>query len=101
MDFIFEFLAEIIMEPIVEIYVFAMQSIFGKNKEIDKVKIQVFVIFECVALFTLFVVGCIKLAETNGDSLSGKIFIAASVGISVLQIIIGCVIKKKEKDAQE
>ena len=38
MDFIFEFLAEIIMEPIVEIYVFAMQSIFGKNKEIDKVR---------------------------------------------------------------
>ena len=97
MDFIFEFFAEIIMQPILEGYVFAMQNIFGKEKEINKVKIQGFVIFECIVLFVLFVIGCVKLAETSGGSLSGKILLISSIGVSVLQIIIGCVFKKIKK----
>lgn len=101
MDLVFEILMEIIMTPIIEGYAFAMMLFTNKNKKINKNKIQIIVIFECIVLFVLFFVGGIMLLETSGESLLGKIFIFSSLGISVLQIIIGCVLKKTIKDRQK
>lgn len=39
MDLIFEVLMEIIMEPIIEVYTFAMMRFADKNKKINKDKI--------------------------------------------------------------
>ncbi len=97
MDFILEIVLEIIMEPIIEAYTFAMMRISDKNKKINKDKIQVFVVFECIAIFVFFVVGGVMLLETNGESLLGKILLFVTIGISAFQIICGCILKMLNK----
>ena len=86
MDFIFEMMLEIIMEPIVEAYTFAMMRISDKNKKINLEKIQAFVVFECIAIFVLFIVGGVMLLETKGESFVGKLVLLSSILISVSQI---------------
>ncbi len=100
MDFFFEILIEIILTPIIEGYAFAMMLFKDKNKKINKDKMQIFVVFECIVLLVSFFIGGIMLLETSGESLLGKIFIFSSLGISVFQIIVGCVLKKIIKDRQ-
>lgn len=97
MDFIFEMMLEIIMEPIVEAYTFAMMRISDKNKKINKDKIQVFVVFECIAIFVLFVVGGVMLLETKGESFAGKLVLLSSILISVTQITVGLILNKRKK----
>lgn len=94
-------LIELIMTPIIEGYAFAMMLFTNKNKKINKDKIQFIVVFECIVLSVLFIVGGIMLLETRGESLSGKTLLFSSLGISVFQIIIGFVLKKIAKDRQE
>ena len=93
MNLIFEVLMEIIMEPIIEVYTFAMMRFADKNKKINKDKIQVFVVFECIALIVVLFVGIVMLLETNGESLLGKILLFVTIGISAIQIICGCILK--------
>ena len=94
MNLIFEVLMEIIMEPIIEVYTFAMMRFADKNKKINKDKIQVFVVFECIALIVVLFVGIVMLLETNGESLLGKILLFATIGISAFQIVCGYILKK-------
>lgn len=98
MDFIFELLLEIIMEPIIGGYAFAMMRFAGKNKKVDKEKIKCFVVFECIVLILLFIVGGIMLFETNGSSLWGKVMFLSSITVSVLQIVVGSVLRKVNKE---
>ena len=97
MDFIFEMMLEIIMDPIIEAYTFAMMRISDKNKKINKDKIQVFVVFECIAIFVLFVVGGVMLLETKGESFVGKLVLLSSILISVTQITVGLILNKRKK----
>lgn len=97
MDFIFEMMLEIIMEPIVEAYTFAMMRISDKNKKINIEKIQAFVVFECIAIFVLFVVGGVMLLETKGESFVGKLVLLSSILISVTQITVGLILNKRKK----
>ncbi len=101
MDFIFEMLIEFIMTPIIEGYTFAMMLFTNKNLKINKDKIQIIVVFECIVLVVLFFVGGIMLLETGGESLFGKIILFSSLVISILQITIGCVLKKIAKNRKE
>lgn len=97
MDFIFEMMLEIIMEPIVEAYTFAMMRISDKNKKINLEKIQAFVVFECIAIFVLFIVGGVMLLETKGESFVGKLVLLSSILISVTQITVGLILNKRKK----
>ena len=97
MDFIFEMMLEIIMEPIVEAYTFAMMRISDKNKKINIEKIQAFVVFECIAIFALFIVGGVMLLETKGESFVGKLVLLSSILISVTQITVGLILNKRKK----
>ena len=101
MDFIFEILIEIIMTPIIEGYAFAMMRFSDEKQKINKDKIQLIVVFECIFLLVLFFVGGVMLLETNGESLLGKIFIGVSLGVSLSQIIVGCILKKSKKYKEE
>lgn len=94
MDFLFELFLELIMEPIIECYIFLMMRFSGKNTKLDKDKIQYIVIIECIVLFIAFVVGGVMLLETDGDSLWGKAFMISSIGVSVSQILTGYILKK-------
>ena len=94
MDFLFELFLELIMEPIIECYIFLMMRFSGKNTKLDKDKIQFIVIIECIVLFIAFVVGGVMFLETDGESLLGKILMFASIGISLSQILTGCILKK-------
>ena len=98
MSFIFEIFTEII-QPIVQGYAFVMMLFANKNENINKDKIRVFIVVGCIFLLVLFAVGGVMLLETTGESLLGKILLLSSVGISFLQIIIGCVLRiiNKEK----
>ena len=97
MDFIFEMMLEIIMEPIVEAYTFAMMRISDKNKKINIEKIQAFVVFECIAIFVLFIVGGVMLLETKGESFVGKLVLLSSILILVTQITVGLILNKRKK----
>lgn len=97
MDFIFEMMLEIIMEPIVEAYTFAMMRISDKNKKINIEKIQAFVVFECIAIFVLFIVGGVMILETKGESFVGKLVLLSSILISVTQITVGLILNKRKK----
>ena len=97
MDFIFEMMLEIIMEPIVEAYTFAMMRISDKNKKINLEKIQAFVVFECIAIFVLFIVGGVMILETKGESFVGKLVLLSSILISVTQITVGLILNKRKK----
>ncbi len=101
MDFIFELLLEIIMEPIVEGYAFAMMLFADKNKKIDKGKVKSFVVFECIVLLILFIVGGVMFFETKGSSLWGKVMFISSIVISVLQIVVGSILRKVTKEKQQ
>lgn len=101
MDFIFEILIEIIMTPIIEGYAFAMMRFSDKKEKINKDKIQLFVVFECIFLLVLFFVGGVMLLETNGESVLGKIFMFISLGVSLGQIIVGCILKRSKKDSEK
>ncbi len=97
--FVFELFAELLLQPVIEGYAFLMMRFANKNKKINMSKVRAFVVFECIVLFVLFVVGGVMLLETTRESLLGKILLVSSVGISFLQIIIGCVLRiiNKEK----
>ncbi len=97
MDFIFEMMLEIIIEPIVEAYTFAMMRISDKNKKINIEKIQAFVVFECIAIFVFFIVGGVMLLETKGESFVGKLVLLSSILISVTQITVGLILNKRKK----
>ena len=97
MDFIFEMMLEIIMEPIVEAYTFAMMRISDKNKKINIEKIQAFVVFECIVIFVLFIVGGVMLLETKGESFVGKLVLLSSILILVTQITVGLILNKRKK----
>ena len=101
MDFIFEILIEIIMTPIIEGYAFAMMRFSNKKEKINKEKIELIVVFECIFLLVLFFVGGVMLLETNGESVLGKIFIFIFLGVSLGQIIVGCILKKLKKDREK
>lgn len=97
MDFVFELLLEIIMEPIVEGYAFLMTRFFDKGKKVDKRRIKGFIVFECFVLILLFIVGCIMLFETNGSSSWGKAVFLFPIAVSVIQITAGGVLRKNTK----
>lgn len=101
MDFLFEALSEIIIEPMVEGYLLAMMRFTDKKKNINKDKIKVFVVLESVILFLMFVVGAIMLAETQGNSISGKIILIASIAVSVVQVTLGIVLKPSKKKSNK
>ncbi|MBQ7296256.1 MAG: hypothetical protein IJW86_08740 [Clostridia bacterium] len=95
MEFIFEMLYEIIMEPIVEAWVSAMSTF--SDKKVNAQKIKVLVCLECIILLLLFFIGGGILLETEGTSLTGKILFATSIIVSLVQIIIGIILKKELK----
>ena len=96
MDFIVEILAELIITPVVELYALAMMRIFGR--EIRKDKIKIIVVFECLILLILFIIGGIMLFDTNGESIHGTMLLCVTSGLSLIQILIGCIIKKTNMD---
>lgn len=92
MEFIFDLLAEIIMEPIIEVYFLAMTHFADLTKKPDEGKVRTFVILESIALFLMFVVGGIKLAESGGASVTGKVLFISSIAVSVVQISLGIIL---------
>ena len=97
MEFAFEAVFEIIMEPILKSYLFLMTRFSKDNNNINKNKIKGFAVFECIVLILMLIVGIVLLLETNGESVWGKTLLISSVGISVLQIIVGFVMRKNRK----
>lgn len=99
MEFIFDLLAEIILEPIIVGYLLLMSRFNGKPKKIDEDKAKTIVVFEGLVLLVLFVVGGVMLLETDGASFIGKILLIASIAVSVIQISLGIIINGlKNKD---
>lgn len=98
MEFIFELLGEIIVEPIIEGYVFAMAHFSENNKKVNEEKIKCIVVFECVALMLMFIIGGIMLLEADGESFVGKVLFISSIAVSVIQILLGIILNKKRKD---
>lgn len=98
MEFIFDLLGEIIVEPIIEGYVFAMAHFSERNKKVDEEKIKCIVVFECVALMLMFIIGGAMLLETDGESVIGKALFIFSIAVSVIQILLGIILNKKKKD---
>ncbi len=97
MEFVFEIVSEIIMEPFLNFYLPAMMR-FSKGKmNVDKQKAKCVVVFECIALFLMFIVGGVMLLETNGESLIGKILFVFSIVVSAVQIISGIVYIRKAR----
>lgn len=97
MEFIFDLLAEIIMEPIIEGYLLAMTYFTDGSKKLNEDKVRTFVILESIALFLMFVVGGIKLAESGGASVTGKVLFISSVAVSVVQISLGIILNRLKK----
>ncbi len=97
MEFIFDLLAEIIIEPIVEGYILAMSHFSDGSKQVDEDKVKTVVVFESVALFLMFIVGGVMLAESGGESLTGKILLILSVAVSVVQIGLGIILNRMNK----
>ena len=98
MEFIFELILEIIMQPIVEVYAFAMMFFTDKNKRVNKRSVKVFVVFECIVLLFLFIVGGVIVLETGGSSVLGKAMFLTSITVSVVQIILGIILRKFTKE---
>lgn len=96
-EMVFEIIMEIIMEPIVNAYLFAMTRFSKNSKNINEEKVKVFVVFEAVVLFLMFVVGAIMLLESEGSGALGKFLFFTSVTVSVLQILTGFVLRKRKK----
>lgn len=97
MEFAFEAILEIIMEPVLKSYLFLMTRYSKDNNNINKNKIKGFVVFECIVLILMLIFGVVALLETNGEGVWGKMLLISSVGISVLQIIVGFVMRKNRK----
>lgn len=97
MEFVFELILEIITEPFVEGYAFAMMRFANRNKKVDKQNIKCFVVFECIALFVLFIVGSVMIFETNGSSIWGKAMFISSIAVSFLQIVVGIILRNFSK----
>ena len=97
MEFAFEAILEIFLEPVLKSYLFLMTRFSEDNNNINKNKIKGFAVFECIVLILMLIVGIVLLLETNGESVWGKTLLISSVGISVLQIIVGFVMKKNRK----
>ena len=96
-EFIFETILEVIMEPILEGYIFAMSQFANNPKKISEEKIKVYVIFEAIALFLMFVVGGIMLAESDGKNLIGKVIFKLSIVVSAVQILLGIILNILKK----
>ncbi len=92
MDAFFEMLLELILEPIMEVYVFAMSKIF---KKINAVTARYIVVVEALILLGMFVVGGVMLLITNGESIAGKIIFIISITVSFVQVLLGIILKKK------
>ena len=97
MEFIFDILAEIIFEPIMEGYLLAMSHFSVGSKKISEDKIKTAVVFEGIALLIMFVVGGCMLLETDGKSLKGKILFIASISVSIAQILFGVILNRMKK----
>lgn len=97
MEFAFEAVFEIIMEPILKSYLFLMTRFSKDDKNINAKKVKGFVVLECIVLILMLIVGVVLLLETNGESAVGRTLIILSVGISALQIIIGFFMRKNRK----
>ena len=97
LEFLFEFLIEIIMEPIVECYIFLMTHFSDKSKKPNKEKAVYIVLAESITLLLMFVIGVVMLLETDGESLVGKILLSFSVVISIIQISLCLLLRKKVK----
>ena len=100
MEFIFELILEIIMQPIVEVYAFAMMLFTDKNKRVNKRSVKAFVFFECIVLLLLFIVGGVIVLETGGSSVLGKAMFLTSITVSVVQIILGIILRKFTKEKE-
>ncbi len=98
MDLIIEILAEIIFGPIIEGYFLAMTYFSHGSKRVDNEKIKVIVVFECIALLVMFVVGGIMLLETSGESLTGKILLITSITVSLSQFLFGIILRIVKKN---
>ena len=97
MELLFDILAEIIFEPIIEGYLSAMSHFSVGSKKINEDKIKIVVVFEGIVLLVMFVVGGCMLLETDGESLKGKILLIASGAVSVVQISLGIIFKSLKK----
>lgn len=97
MDFIFDLLAEIIIEPIIEGYVLAMSHFSDGSKKLDEEMVRTVVVFESLALMAMFVVGGIMLLETSRKSPAGKIIFILSIAVSVVQILFGIIFGRLKK----
>ncbi len=97
MEFIFELLTEIIMEPIIEGYLLAMTHFSNGSKKIDQDKVKTIVVFESVVLFLMFIVGGIMMDKSSGESLTGKILFISSIAVSAVQIGLGIILKRLKK----
>ena len=98
MEFVFDLLAEIIFEPIIEGYLVLMTRFSGNSKKISENMVKTIVILESVVLFLMFVIGGIMSAESSGESLTGKILFVLSIAVSLIQISLGIIfniIKKR------
>ncbi len=97
MEFIFDILAEIIMEPIIEGYLLAMSHFSNGSKKVDEDKVKTIVVLESVALFLIFAVGGIMLAESSGKSPAGNFLLISSITVSTVQILVGIAMKRLKK----
>ncbi len=100
MELLFDILAEIIFEPIIEVYLSAMSHFSSVIRKINEDKIRIVVVFEGIVLLVMFVVGGCMLLESDGESLTGKILFISSIAISVVQILSGIFLSKMKKKSQ-
>ena len=93
MEFIFEMLLEGIFEPIIEAYINAMTRFYKGSKNINENVVKACVCVEFAVLFLMFIIGGVMLAESQGESLAGKIVFILSIAVSTVQLILALVLK--------
>lgn len=96
-DFLFELLGEIIFEPILAVYAWAMSAFTKGRKNADEKKVRYFVAFEVIALLVAFIIGGVMLLDTGGASKWGRALLVISCLISAVQIAVGCIIRQKKR----
>lgn len=96
-DFLFELLGEVIFEPILTVYAWAMSAFTKGSKKADEKKVGYLVAFEVIAMLVAFVVSGVLLLETGGASKWGRALLVISCLISAVQIAAGCVIRQRKR----
>lgn len=91
-----DFIAEVILEVFVAVYIEIMTA-FLPERKLKKWQIKMIAGTEAVVLLLLAIVGAVMLAETDCQSVAGKVMLGVSLSVILLQITFGIIIRIRKK----